>query len=366
MKMPTFVTKMQRAKPQMFDDRPPMRWHDPVPTSGMVGSIDIKFAANLPEAAQRIVRDIADELNETTLISHALHGRREEIREAMGNAGARISQLQSPLNTYRNQNGPALDEQRKIIADCRADLDRMDARAAEPNARARVLGQLMEAARDLVRRAPVQERKVEKKGEDGETIESVQSFKQIEAYVGPSPTLRKGETAAEAVENRRRRLRELEADLSRTMVAPKLSADMKAQEIARIEFLAKQGAPNAFATIERGEAIIWPTTTAQVIGQPAGAVVPDFMAIIAHLHRDAMIAAVSHEIDLMADDANALSDADRAKALIQIKRDTLAMEREEVSFVHGREFTRREPVVPTRDRSSRFAWPQRRYAGATP
>jgi hypothetical protein len=312
MKIPTFTRNMQRARPQMLDgDRAPSSWHDPIPSTGSISRVDVKFAARLPEAAQRILRDLADEADEMNVLSHAQHLRREEIRDAQARAAAKIYELEHPISSYRGNSAAAIEDQKGIIGACKADLDRLGQRIETDG----VFHRLIESARDLVRR--------------------VDRDKPITAYSGSAPQLRKNETAAEAVEARRRRLRELQADFSRTEVAPKLSADMKSQEIARIEALAKQGTPSAFATIERGEAIIWPTTTAELIDHSGGVSVPDFLAIIAHLHRDAMIAAVSREIDLMADDANALSDADRAKALIQIKRDMLAVEREEVSFVHA-------------------------------
>jgi hypothetical protein len=263
MKLPKFVQKTQSAPPvRMFDDRPaPSMASSHDRPRGSVGRVDVKFAARLPEAAQRTMRDLADEADEMNVMSHALHERREKIREAMGNAEARISQMRSRLNSYRNNSEPAIEDQRKIIAECRADLDRLDARMAQLGAKARVLSQLIEGAGDLVRR--------------------VDREKPIMLFSGASPAPRKGEDAADAVEARRRRLRELEADFSRTTVAPKLSADMKAQEVARIEFLAKQGAPSAFATIEQGREVIWPTTSAELNGQSGSATIPDILAIIA-------------------------------------------------------------------------------------
>jgi hypothetical protein len=64
------------------------------------------------------------------------------------------------------------------------------------------------------------------------------------------------------------------------------------------------------------------------------ATVVDSVAMLAWLHRDAMIASIKREIAAAADDDSALSDADRETALAQIKRDKLATEREDVALVN--------------------------------
>jgi len=271
-----------------------------------IGRVDVRFTARLPEAAQRIVRDLADEANELNVMSHALNNRREEIREVKGHAEGRIQELQHP--SYKNHSGSAIEEQRKIIAECHADLLRLGERMADLNAKARVSSQLIESARVLVRNAD--------------------RDKPITLHTGPQPQLRKNETALEAIEARRRRLSELSADFDRTKVAPKLAADVKAEAIATINALAKRGTPDVFNAIETGGEIIWPTTQMYL---PDGmiATVFDALGFDCWVRKDAIIAGIEREIGLMADDASALSDSDREKALTQIQRDMLATERED-------------------------------------
>jgi hypothetical protein len=65
----------------------------------------------------------------------------------------------------------------------------------------------------------------------------------LEDFEGPEPTLNKGENGIlDAIENRRRRVRELRADLHRIESAPFPSSHAKAQMRAQIGQLAQAGA----------------------------------------------------------------------------------------------------------------------------
>ncbi len=61
----------------------------------------------------------------------------------------------------------------------------------------------------------------------------------------------------------------------------------------------------------------------------------DPLALIARLFPDQLISALDREIDLIADDANALDDKTRAEKLATIAADTLAAEREEEQLIGG-------------------------------
>jgi hypothetical protein len=81
-------------------------------------------------------------------------------------------------------------------------------------------------------------------------------------YDGPEPKLAKGEAGLlDAVENRRRRVRELEADLHRIRSSPYPSSHCKAQMREIIEQLATRGAPEVSLLIEHDQREIgWPMT----------------------------------------------------------------------------------------------------------
>jgi hypothetical protein len=143
----------------------------------------------------------------------------------------------------------------------------------------------------------------------------------------------------DTVESRRRRGRELQADLAKVRAAPWPSALAKQKMRARIAQLAEAGAPHASDAIDHDEPIEFRTGTVQVrianvdpsaVGFVA---LPDTLALIAWLHRDTLIAALDREIDEVADDKAALTLEQRRKAEAEILADMLATEREECALI---------------------------------
>jgi hypothetical protein len=161
----------------------------------------------------------------------------------------------------------------------------------------------------------------------------------LEDFVGPEPKLAKGENGLlDAIENRRRRVRELRADLHRIASAPYPSKHVKTQMRAQIEQLAMVGAPDVSMMVEHDGRLIWPLTRlrSEVFGeqrQLAFAEVPDTVALFAWLHRDTLIKRLDAEIDTEADDAAALSHEARQKAEAEMMGDLLAVERDESALV---------------------------------
>lgn len=161
----------------------------------------------------------------------------------------------------------------------------------------------------------------------------------LEAVEIEPPKLAKGENGLlDAIENRRRRVRELHADAHRARSAPYPSSHAKAQMRAEIERLATLGQPDVSALIELDGKIAWPIQNLQsrVYNSEAGATAfaetPDTLALVAWLHRDALIAALDREIATEADDAAALSHEAREKAEAEVMADLLAIERDECSL----------------------------------
>jgi hypothetical protein len=157
----------------------------------------------------------------------------------------------------------------------------------------------------------------------------------------------------------------LNADIHAIRSAPVLSAAVKATARAEILHLAERGRPDVFGAIEVGERIRWPEATyrasnilhaigAEGILQVDGLVdtdVPSTMGIVAWLFQDQLIAAVEKEIDQCTDDANALSDVDRAKKLKATVDEILSVERQEEALIEmaatqGHEVGRRPDVDP--------------------
>jgi hypothetical protein len=162
----------------------------------------------------------------------------------------------------------------------------------------------------------------------------------LEDWDGPAPQLLKGEKGLlDAVENRRRRGRELRATLHTIRSAPMPSSWAKAQMRAQIEALAMQGTPSTALLIEHGGKIEFQTQRLQseVYNAQPGAVayaeVPDVVGLLTWALKDALIKKLDAEIDGEADDAAALGHEERQRREAEVMDDLLATERTEAALV---------------------------------
>ncbi|MEY9131930.1 hypothetical protein ACVMII_000798 [Bradyrhizobium diazoefficiens] len=161
----------------------------------------------------------------------------------------------------------------------------------------------------------------------------------LEAYDGPEPKLAKGENGLlDAVENRRRRVRELRADMHRIRSAPFPSSYAKAQMRAQVEALAQRGAPSVSRLVELDGPVDFQTQslTSEVHAERralAFTEAADALALVAWLHRDALITALDREIASEADDKAALSHEARQQQEAELMSDLLDIERQEAAFV---------------------------------
>jgi hypothetical protein len=169
----------------------------------------------------------------------------------------------------------------------------------------------------------------------------------------------KGETASDAIERRRRRIRELRADLEVVKAAPKPSAEVKKRMRAEISGLAARGTPDVFGMVEYGEQIRWPEVEPKkwaviVKGEHVPMTPPaafDALGAFVWLNEKAILAALEKEIDKAADDKSALTDEERKSRSAEILRDILANEREEEVLIllaseNGLEISRRLDADP--------------------
>jgi hypothetical protein len=160
----------------------------------------------------------------------------------------------------------------------------------------------------------------------------------LEAVEVEPPKLNKGESVTDGIERLRRRGRELRADLHRIASAPFPSSYVKAQMRAQVEALAMQGAPSASSLIEHDGKIEFQAqrVTSEVHAERrllAFTEVPDAVALVAWLHKDALIAALDREIASEADDAAALSHEARQQREAEAMGDLLDIERQEAALV---------------------------------
>jgi len=174
------------------------------------------------------------------------------------------------------------------------------------------------------------------------------------------PRVLDGEGHGDSVERLRRRVRELKADLDQVRFAPYPSDEAKRVARTQIDQLAARGAPTLFDVIDRRGDIKWPELTTHTLSTPMGTpgeqqfivtTTPDALAVLAWLHRDALVAALDREIDTSSQDDQALTDEQRIRKSAQISSDILATEREEEALIDRMEasgalFLRRTDADP--------------------
>lgn len=150
------------------------------------------------------------------------------------------------------------------------------------------------------------------------------------------PAIKRGEAIVDAIESRRRRVRELIAERASVESAPIPAALAKKLAREQVDKLAERGRINVGPLLAAGDPFKFAATIGLVkipqIG--AGSIdTIDVEATLAWLHRDVLVAAIDAEIDRQSDDAHALDGRQRAARLEQIARDQLAAEREECELI---------------------------------
>lgn len=156
----------------------------------------------------------------------------------------------------------------------------------------------------------------------------------------------------QAIADARQLVAELLADLRELRDRPRRSVDIKAAARKLVEASAK--APLVAQAIDHGDPIAWPVAriSAEVVGgveldgrkvpiPSAGAAafggITDALGVLIWANKDSIIAALDREIDLYADDANAISDEDRAREEAELHAKLLLAERDEESLIRQAE-----------------------------
>lgn len=157
----------------------------------------------------------------------------------------------------------------------------------------------------------------------------------VEDFEAAEVKLSKGETLLEAIERHRRRASELRADVARVQSAPYPSAYAKERMRQEVEQLARRGAPLVARLVEMNEPIDWPThqlrTQVHNTNTPAIGFTEtvNSLALVAWLHRDALVAKLDREVDAASDDVAALSIEERQRREAEVMEALLATERDE-------------------------------------
>jgi hypothetical protein len=152
------------------------------------------------------------------------------------------------------------------------------------------------------------------------------------------PKLGKNESLLDAVENRRRRVRELRADAHRIASAQFPADYTKAKMRRQISQLAEQGQPSVASLVELDGNVEFPTIRQQatVVGAQERSLAfseqPDATALICWLFQDELVKRLDAEIDAETD-GSALSHEQRELRTTEIMSDLLDVERDESFFV---------------------------------
>jgi hypothetical protein len=235
-----------------------------------------------------------------------------ELRAAPDPSGANPFDRMMERRRAEVEADPALDIERRRLANIDEEIAELRGRNERLGERWRVLGQTVANLEKWLIDLP-----------PDVTIRAAAAL--------PQPALRKGEQISDAVEGRRRRVRELDADLQRIETAPVPSADAKRLAREQLDALAARGRPRCNSLIDHGEPIQWPSV--RNLGPGARESSQDAIGLLAWAFREQLGAAIDAEIDAIADDGTALTPEQREEQCTVARRDKLAAQREEEAFV---------------------------------
>jgi hypothetical protein len=277
----------------------------------------------LPAEARETLLRLRDERDDLRAAVNAVADQREHLRREQQEAEAHVRRLRDPLARGGYSKKP--DDPQVIASQGRVDRLFLERARVQSNYDARAgrwqtLARLVTNAEKWLASVPVG----------------------IAIVMHPAdPKPRKGETVEAAIERLRQQRDELLAELRKLKSAPLPSAGAKARARTEIEALAQRGRPDVFRLIEHGEGIAWPSALATVTAYVAPGQEPtpmtarstDALALLAWLAKDELLEAIEAEIDQRADDANALTPAQRKKREAELADAILAVERDEAALV---------------------------------
>jgi hypothetical protein len=294
------------------------------PLAGMIGFNAGDVADDLPPHAAVRLRAMREEAAELTVLAQSNFSEVQQLQNEKRESEIRLRRLQQA----RSDGGFNLDAgDLRVLAEQKK-LDKIVAELV----RKKEVGEIRGAKNHTLMRLAASCAEWARSGRPGGT--------RIVAFDGKLPELKQGADILVAIEDRRRRLRELAAERHRVECAPHLSATAKAKYGAEIAALAEIGRLDVGGLIEHNaNEIVWPRKQHQVTiynsDQPLIGFIEldDFRALLAQLVPESLLKALDRECADVADDAAALTDTARAKALATISADFLACERAESELV---------------------------------
>lgn len=273
------------------------------------------LADRLPEAARGRLRYLDEELQETNSL---YRGCQDELQDI----GRRIRHLE----TERERSDLSDEAKLAVMKDTREPLAALSESCVRQNERSAVFSMRQQRLGGLVQGIEA-------------WLKALPPNAVLAEHAGSSNKSGDREVTPDAIEKRQRRIRELLADIARTDAAPYPNAEAKQLARKEIEALAERGRPSLFSLIERRESIGWPTRQLRNSGIGSSDIeAPDGIALLAWIHRGALIAAIEKAIDEEADDSQAFTDAQRRERFKTLLGDLLAVEREEEALIKAAGF----------------------------
>lgn len=273
-----------------------------------------------PKARAKLeaLREERDELRAITLAAS------DAVKEAIAAKNDAERRLKFLRENNPNAAGGQVPEDHPAVVEAQAKLDR--------------------ATRELAKRREKLDAVSERYGRVGGLVEDIERWlKALPADLTITEhretiKFKKGERAAD-VEKIRAERDALLQQLSAVRTAPRPSDQVKAAVRAQVEALAKIGKPDVTGALNHGEEVHWPTAPLdlRLIGTEAPGVVggsaPNALAVLAWLHKNALLAAIEAEIDANANDEAALTDEQRAAREKQLLAQILENERREEAAI---------------------------------
>lgn len=139
------------------------------------------------------------------------------------------------------------------------------------------------------------------------------------------------------IEKRRRRIRELLADIGRVDAAPISTNAAKQRAREEIEKLAERGRPVVHKLLEDRGGIGWPQRSIGFV-RLEDLFETDSLAIMAFAQQESLIAAVEREIDEVGGGADSLTDDERFNRFDKLFDELLATERDEEALIAAADF----------------------------
>jgi hypothetical protein len=247
---------------------------------------------------------------------HGLSSKVSDLREAIARTEGECARLTSPDTLFFHtgpgggfaETHPIVLAERAKLAKLRTDFAAMGGKLSSSRERWETLENLVKNVEQYLKRASGKR-----------FVEKVVSLpKKISPHEAPA-----------AIEDRRRRGREIQSEILKASVAPIPSLEAKRLALTEVQNLAASGQPDVFQLLEtRGGRIVWNGSRRETF--TFDDVLP---LLIWAVGPNQLYDRIAAQIDADADDEFALTDEARGKLIATLQADLLATEREESALI---------------------------------